>query len=37
VEVFEQLRDEFNRIREEQFKEDTGWIELPALTIGTST
>jgi PAS domain S-box-containing protein len=37
VEVFEQLKDEFNRIREEQFKEDTGWIELPALTIGTST
>jgi len=33
VEVFDQLSDEFNRIREEQFKEETGWIELPAHTI----
>ena len=37
VEVFEQLGDEFNRIREEQFKEETGWIELPAHAIGVST
>jgi PAS domain S-box-containing protein len=37
VEVFEKLGDEFNRIREEQFKEETGWIELPAHAIGAST
>jgi len=35
VAVFEQLEDEFNRIREEQFKEETGWIELPAHAMGT--
>ena len=35
VDVFEKLEDEFNRIREEQFKEETGWIELPAHAIGT--
>ena len=35
VEVFEQLEDEFNRIREEQFKEENGWIELPAHAMGT--
>ena len=33
VDVFLQLEDEFNRIREELFKEDTGWIELPALSM----
>ena len=33
VDVFLQLEDDFNRIREEQFREDTGWIELPALTM----
>ena len=35
VDVFMQLEDEFNQIREEQFKEETGWIELPAHTIGS--
>ena len=30
VEVFLRLEEDFNRIREEQFREDTGWIELPA-------
>jgi HD-GYP domain-containing protein (c-di-GMP phosphodiesterase class II) len=35
VDVFRQLEDDFNRIREEQFKEDTGWIELPAHAIET--
>ena len=35
VGVFMQLEDEFNQIREEQFKEETGWIELPAHTIGS--
>ena len=34
VDVFLQLEEEFNRIREEQFKEDTGWIELPAHAMG---
>jgi response regulator RpfG family c-di-GMP phosphodiesterase len=29
VDVFVKLEDEFNRIREERYKEDTGWIELP--------
>ena len=35
VEVFEQLADEFNRIREELFKEENGWIDLPAHAMGT--
>jgi PAS domain S-box-containing protein len=35
VEIFERLEDEFNRIREEQFREETGWIELPVHAIGT--
>ena len=35
VDVFMQLEDEFNQIREEQFKEDTGWIELPPHTTGS--
>ncbi len=35
VDVFLLLEDEFNRIREEQFKEETGWIELPAHAMGT--
>jgi len=35
VEIFEQLGDEFNRIREEQFKEETGWIELPVRAMVT--
>jgi PAS domain S-box-containing protein len=34
VEVFLQLEEDFNRIREEQFKEETGWIELPAHAMG---
>ena len=29
VDTFMQLEDEFNRIREEQFKKESGWIELP--------
>jgi HD-GYP domain-containing protein (c-di-GMP phosphodiesterase class II) len=33
VDVFLQLEDEFNHIREEQFREDTGWIELPVHTM----
>jgi N-acyl-L-homoserine lactone synthetase len=35
VEVFEQLADEFNRIREELFKEENGWNDLPAHAMGT--
>ncbi len=34
VDAFLRLEDEFNHIREEQFKEETGWIELPAHAIG---
>ena len=34
VDVFLQLEAEFNRIRREHFKEETGWIELPAQTKG---
>ena len=30
VDVFLKLENDFNQIREEQFKEDTDWIELPA-------
>jgi len=37
VDVFERLGEEFNHIREEQFKEETGWIELPAHAFGAST
>ncbi len=37
VDVFLQLEAEFNRIRREHFKEETGWIELPAQTKGTLT
>jgi len=29
VDTFMQLEDEFNRIREKQFKKESGWIELP--------
>jgi len=36
VDVFLQLEDDFDKIREEQFKEDTGWIELPAHAMGTT-
>ena len=32
VDVFVKLEDKFNRIREEQYKEDMGWIELPIHT-----
>ena len=35
VDVFLQLEDEFNGIRREQFREDTGWIELTAKAMGT--
>lgn len=34
VEIFLQLEEDFNRIREEHFKEETGWIELPAHAMG---
>jgi PAS domain S-box-containing protein len=34
VDAFLRLEDDFNHIREEQFKEETGWIELPAHAIG---
>jgi len=34
IDVFLQLEDDFDKIREEQFKEDTGWIELPAPAMG---
>ena len=33
VDVFLQLEDEFNQIREEQLKEETGLIELPAQAV----
>ena len=32
VDVFVKLEDKFNRIRDEQYKEDTDWIELPIHT-----
>jgi len=35
VDTFMQLEDEFNRIREEQFRMESGWIELPPPTIGS--
>ncbi len=35
VDVFLQLKDEFERIRQELIKEETGWIELPAQALGT--
>jgi response regulator RpfG family c-di-GMP phosphodiesterase len=34
VDVFLQVETDFNRIREKQFKEDTGWIELPVHAVG---
>ena len=35
VDVFIDLEDHFNRIREEQFKAETAWIELPAHAAGS--